>query len=365
MTQPMGVNLVGSMPTCIQSTEEALTKCISTLPNRLLTIPDGETGNRSMFTMWLVNVFPKEALGLMHNNFQPLENPAPREFSLGDIGPVKYDKVAVESYKKFCEVRGKGIIPKGVRFQVAIPGPVEACMTHVDPAYQAQVEPLYRKRLLECLRNLQDKIPAEDLAIQFDLPSAMAFTDYDNDRIRQPFFKPFFQPVWENLHSRIEEISLAVDKNVWLGYHLCYGDIDHKHYLDPEDSTDLVAFANEITRRVAPKHPIQWFHMPVPKDRTDGEYFEPMKRLNIGDAKLFLGVVHAHDELGTKQRIKTAKTVCPEFGIATECGLGRTPNEDLDSILEISKNLSAPTHEAGPHGFEPMVSGGRANLMKV
>ena len=335
------------------------------LPNRLMTVPDGETGTRAMFTMWLENCFPKEILGLMHNNFQPLENPPPREITLDDIGPTKYDKVAIDSYKTFTKLREKGVIPKGVRFQVCIPGSVDACMTHVDHAYVAQVEPLYRKRLLESLKNLQDKIPAEDLAIQFDLPFACAFTDWNNGRIRIPFFKPYFDSVWENIHSRIEEISLAVDKNVWLGYHLCYGDIDHRHYLDPEDTKDLVDIANEITRRVEPKHAIKWFHMPVPKGRTDAAYFEPMKKLDVGDAKLFLGLVHAHDESGTRQRIKTAKTVCPEFGIATECGLGRTASEDLDSILEISKNLSSPLHEHGSHAFESMKIGARKNPIKV
>lgn len=342
MGQPVGVNLVGSMPTCVQSVEETMIKCASALPGRLLTIPDGEVGIRSQFVMWQSQGFPKEVLGMLHNNFQPIENPPPRELSLEDIGPTKYDEVAIESYKTFRRLREQGLVPKGVRFQVSIPGSVEVCMANVDFAYIAQVEPLYRKRLLESLRNLQDSVPAEDLAIQFDLPYALAFTDWDRGRLRNPFFKPYFESASEKLHDIIEEISSAVDKDVWLGYHLCYGDINHQHYLEPEDSNDLINVANRITKYMAPKHAIKWFHMPVPKNRTDVEYFEPMKKLNIGDAKLFLGLVHAHDQSGTEQRIKTAQAVCPEFGIATECGLGRTPEEDFDSILEISKSLSAP-----------------------
>ena len=343
MGHPVGVNLIGSMPTCIQSAEAAMTKCSSTLPNRLLTIPDGETGVRSQFVMWQSQVFPKEILGMLYHNFQPLENPPPRQFSLDDIGPTKYDETAIESYKTFCDLREKGIISQGVRFQVSIPGSVEACMANVDFAYIAQVEPLYRKRLIESLRRLQDSIPAEDLAIQFDLPYALAFADWDSGRLRHPLFKPFFESASHKIYDIIEEISMTIDRDVWLGYHLCYGDINHKHYLEPTDMNDLVNGAHEIAKRIAPKHAIKWFHMPVPKDRTDAEYFEPMKKLNIGDAKLFLGLVHAHDEAGTEQRIKVAQAVCPEFGIATECGLGRTPNEDLESILEISQKLSAPT----------------------
>ncbi|KAF2233327.1 hypothetical protein EV356DRAFT_448418 [Viridothelium virens] len=342
MAQPIGVNLVGSMPTSIQSSEEAFIKCTSVLSDRLLSIPDGETGARSLFTVWQAQSFPKDIYGILHNNWQSLENPPARRFTLDDVGPTRYDDVAIESYKTFCDLREKGAIPPGVRFQVAIPSSVDACATHVDHAYIAQVEPLYRKRLLQSLRNLQDHIPAQDLAIQFDLPFALAYTDWERGRHQIPFFKPWFEPVREGLMQRIEELSDAVDKEVWLAYHLCYGDINHKHYLDPEDSKDLVTWANDITQRIAPKHAIQWFHMPVPKDRTDYAYFEPLKQLRIGYARLFLGVVHAHDEAGTEQRIKSAQKVCTDFGIATECGLGRTPNEDLESILEISKKLSAP-----------------------
>ena len=66
-----------------------------------------------------------------------------------------------------------------------------------------------------------------------------------------------------------------------------------------------------------------------------------MKNLDIGDAKLFLGLIHAHDEKGTEQRMKTAEAIFSRpYGIATECGMGRTSLEDVNSIFTIAMNVT-------------------------
>ena len=84
--------------------------------------------------------------------------------------------------------------------------------------------------------------------------------------------------------------------------------------------------------------------MPVPKSRTDKEYFEPLRDLSssLGDTELVLGLVHFDDLEGTKARIAAAGNVVKAFGIATECGLGRTPPEQLDNIFDISVAVSQP-----------------------
>jgi Fe2+ or Zn2+ uptake regulation protein len=69
-----------------------------------------------------------------------------------------------------------------------------------------------------------------------------------------------------------------------------------------------------------------------------------LKNLDIGhDRRLYLGLVHAHDLEGTKRRIEIARSVIQhDFGVATECGLGRTPREDVDSIFQILKEITVP-----------------------
>lgn len=131
----------------------------------------------------------------------------------------------------------------------------------------------------------------------------------------------------------------AVDKDVDVGVHLCYGDHRHKHFTEPMDMGLMVDVALAVIKGA--KRQLNWVHMPVPKSRTDEAYFSPLKRLvlELGTTTLFLGLVHAGDEKGTRERMKTAEKFVRDFGVATECGMGRTPPGDLDSILEISARV--------------------------
>jgi hypothetical protein len=82
--------------------------------------------------------------------------------------------------------------------------------------------------------------------------------------------------------------------------------------------------------------------MPVPKDRTDGQYFKPLQHLKLHGTELVLGLVHNNDLDGTKSRIQAAVQSVDSFSIATECGMGRTPPERLENILSILADLSIP-----------------------
>lgn len=88
-------------------------------------------------------------------------------------------------------------------------------------------------------------------------------------------------------------------------------------------------------------HTIEWIDLAVPKSRDDREYFAPLARLDIGTgAKLYLGLVYFNDEEGTRRRNRTAQVVAKDFGVATECGIGRTPADQLPNILQISRDVT-------------------------
>ncbi|MCJ1291654.1 hypothetical protein MMC34_003199 [Xylographa carneopallida] len=340
MAPPTSVHLVGSVP--FSSAEEVFTKSIQALPGRLHTIPDGETGPRHYFAMWQSFVFPPQVLGPFHRNGQLLAS-TDFECTLDDIKPTKYDEKAIESYQTFCKLRVQGLIPRGVRFQVSLPTPISVAAGHVDFAYRERVEPLYMERLIQDIRRLQDAIPAHDLAIQIDAPLEFAYLEYERGRLQDDIYKPYFCSVKEGILERISQLSTAVDHDVQLGYHLCYGDHFHKHFIEPEDTGLLVEIATGILQRVGSRHSVRWFHFPVPKDRSDEAYFAPLKGLDLGDTKLILGLVHPHDQEGTEKRLKAAQASYPLlFGVATECGMGRTPLMDVESIYTIARNVTSP-----------------------
>jgi hypothetical protein len=128
---------------------------------------------------------------------------------------------------------------------------------------------------------------------------------------------------------------------VELGYHFCYGDNNHKHSLEPRDMSVMVDLANAL---IAALHrPVDFMHMPVPRDRADDAYFAPLAQLAIPPStELYLGLVHFTDgEAGTRRRIAAASKVRTDFGIGTECGFGRRPSETIVPLLELHKKVAS------------------------
>ena len=128
------------------------------------------------------------------------------------------------------------------------------------------------------------------------------------------------------------EIGEGVPAGVELGYHLCYGSPADEHVVQPKDMGIMVEMANAISSRV--KRPIQFFHMPVPKSRTDDGYFAPLENLGLGPhTALYLGLIHHNDAQGDAARLIAAGRYARIDGVATECGMARGDPARLPSLL--------------------------------
>ena len=79
--------------------------------------------------------------------------------------------------------------------------------------------------------------------------------------------------------------------------------------------------------------------MPVPGLSADPAFYAPLNDLALGDTELYLGLVHFKDGLeGSQSRIAAARQAIPkdwQFGVSTECGMGRFPAVQLDKLLRI------------------------------
>ncbi|KAL8742271.1 MAG: hypothetical protein Q9190_005223 [Brigantiaea leucoxantha] len=333
------VHFIGSV--CLPDTTATFRRLSNSLPGRLRRLPDGEPGKRRNFVVFQRDIFNESPF--VQAPFPPgSSETSPSLEPTTESPPIKllpleYDDFALASYGEFSKLRAEGIIPQGVRFQVSLPTPVNVLGNLVKPAWMARVEPLYEDALLTILRNIQDNIPAHDLAIQWDMASEFAYLE---GAASSP---AWFSPVKEGLVQRVLKCAAAVDRDVSLGFHLCYGDLGHKHFVEPKDTALLVEFANMLSKGV--QRPVDWFHMPVPKSRLDLDYFSPLKGLQIKDAELFLGLLHPRDEKDTRSRIDAASRFVTTFGLATECGLGRSSEADLDSILDIASKVKGPRRE--------------------
>jgi len=96
---------------------------------------------------------------------------------------------------------------------------------------------------------------------------------------------------------------------------------------------NLVDIANGIVNAVS--RPVQYIHMPVPKDRNDDDYFKPLQGLRLPDATaLYLGLIHVGDSAASAGKLKTAQKYATVSGIAAECGLGRGDPTKFETILD-------------------------------
>ncbi len=332
------VLLLGSSP--LDSTESFLTTASSVLAQRLHRIPDGETGVRSNFIAWQHPTLPIEIIQPRWGGHPSAESRA-KIYKLEDIKHTGYDDQAIASYAIFRKLKAEGKIPPSIRFQVCLPTPLCVVRGFVeDDGVCAQVDPLYEQRILQAVRNIQDRIPTSELSIQWDLPTEIAMLEHELGNTDDRYWKPYFSPVKAGILQRLVRLAAEVSPDAEMGYHLCYGDFGHEHFVRPSTMSLLVDLANAIVKEVSPIHRIAYFHMPVPKDRKDEGYFSPLRDLDLYGAKLFLGVVHAHDEHGTRERLDAARAFYPAIaGVSTECGMGRTPKEDVGSILEICASV--------------------------
>ena len=340
--QPRGVHLVGSIP--LADAEDVFRAATVILGERLRRIPDGETGERINWIGWqarfigsnphfdLMPPNPDDYAPLPHFKLRsPLSS---NEITFERLG---YADAAKASYAVFSQLKQAGLIPAGTCFQVSLPTPLAPVLAFITHSDQAEVGPAYEVAMLAELDQIAAAIPHHELAIQWDV--AVEFG------ILESATPAAFEDVKKIVVERLIRLADLVPEDVELGYHLCYGDAGHKHFIEPADASKLVEVANAISAGLRRK--INWIHMPVPRNRTDDAYFAPLRRLTLHpETELYLGLVHFTDGVeGTRRRIAAAQKVVTDFGVATECGMGRRNAETIPELLRIHSEVAAPVEE--------------------
>lgn len=357
MAQVKGCHLVGSVP--LSNTESVFKQCTAGLPHRLKRLPDGETGSRIAFTYFQSFIFqssPDIMTQFVYNT--PVDSRT--DFTLQQLdegieklkkaGPLEtgYDEKAIESFHVFKKLRDEQVIPKATRFQVSVPTFANVLAPFVQKMFQPQVEPVYEEALFRAMRKIQDSIPHQDLAIQIDLAVDTAYWE------GVEMFKPWFgdgnvEEVRSYIVDYVVRMIDQVDKDVEVGLHNCYGDMQHRHWLEPKSLRAVVDRALRVFDKSS--HNINFFHCPVAKSAIDNleEYFAPLRELvpmlKEHGTDLYLGLIHYDDMAATRKMMEAAQKVLDgkyEFGVATECGWGRTSPDEIEDIMKMSRDVSQP-----------------------
>ena len=344
-----GAHLVGSVN--FPDAETTIRAAAEILGDRLKRIPDGEVGERFHWIAFQPDRLAAspdiERIGAEPILMKGLDLRGVRVRDGVDIASLRlpslgYADSALESWEVFRRLRDKGVVPAGTRFQVSLPTPAAVVGAFFPEDQRAAVEPVYAAALYGELDRILAGIPHDSLAVQWDTAVEFAFIEgagYE-DRFGGAY-RPWFSDVWAGVIDRAVEQAQHVPDAVDVGYHLCYGDAGEAHFYEPVDTGNLVRFANELL--AAAPRPVQWIHLPVPISRDDDAYYAPLDGLAAHDGtEIFLGLVHREDgPEGAQRRIAAAVDHLADFGVATECGMGRAPEEQTPSLLETHRSVSA------------------------
>jgi hypothetical protein len=303
----------------------------SVLGERVHRLPDGELGRP-----WIacqIPVFEKhpgfESVEPDPNDprrapkFRVRKGVSPRELQFDNLG---YADWALASYELLTRLQSEGHVRRDVSFQVCIPSPMAVLQAYVPMYDTAAVEPSYEGALLHEIDRIAAAIPNDHLSIQFDCTDVLMW-----EGVRPTYYVEPAREIIEHMVRWGDHVPAGVE----LGYHLCYGDFGHRHAVEPADMAKMVDLANGVAGGI--RRSIGWLHMPVPRNRTDDAYFAPLRDLRLPpETRLYLGLIHNTDGIeGARKRLAAASKVVPDFGVATECGLGRRPPETMLDLLHL------------------------------
>jgi len=135
------------------------------------------------------------------------------------------------------------------------------------------------------------------------------------------------------------------------GLHMCYGDYGHQHFMQPESLALQVRVLNAVTAAAA--RPVSFVSFTVPQYQREESYFAPLTGLAADpgtELNFALVPYHPADQApGTTEDqvrlIDAALTASPggrrDWGICTECGMGRANRDDIPALLDLHRQLIA------------------------
>jgi hypothetical protein len=330
------LHFVGSIP--LESGEEVFRRLSGEVGAFLRRLPDGETGERLKWIRFQqamldehpaievdatepplpVNQSDGTVLRMIERvRLKPGVNPDDVAFDTG------YDRAALSSFGTFRRLREDGTIPQGIRFQFALPTPMATGLMYVSPNGREDYLRCYERALLAALGNIVSNIPHAELSVQFDVcQEVLLFENYFPER--DPDYK-------EATFRQFGRLAAAVPDGVELGFHLCYGSPGDQPLIVLRDAQVLVELMNGIGAFV--KRRVDFIHIPVPKDARDA-FFAPLRAwVQPPGTQLYLGLLQHDDAAGDQARITAARRVVRNFGVAAECGFGRTDPARVPRLL--------------------------------
>jgi hypothetical protein len=331
------VHFVGSIP--LPDSETVFRTLSAAVGPHLIRVPDGETGIRKTWIRFLQDVLAQNPAIEIASDVPPFKfvqwdgkvvreiprlrlkpgaKPDPAAFQTG------YADMAIQSWAVFERLQKAGIIPAGVKFQICIPTPIAPTYNNMVPGDRAALLPPLTQHFLGEVAKIAKTLPNDRIALQWDVCQEVLAWEgyYDKGPVD-------FRTETIDVLTKIGE---AVPAGIELGYHLCYGSPADEHLVQPKDAGIMVEMTNAVAAGV--RRALQFFHLPVPKGRTDDAYYVPLEKLKLHpETELYLGLIHHNDAAGDAARLAAGRRHARIDGIGTECGMARGDPARLPALL--------------------------------
>jgi hypothetical protein len=245
-----------------------------------------------------------------------------------------YGRVAVDSYATFRRLRADGVIPSDVRFQVSLPSPHSAIDPFFDdPDQWPEAHSAYLDGIAREIAKILATAPPTDLVFQWDCANEIVDLGMGGANAMKWWPKLAVEEKFERHASQLDTLGDQIPDGALLGFHWCYGTWGGWPAVAMDDLDVCVRLSNEAVRRTS-RH-VDYVHMPV-LQQPASSFFAPLGDLDVGDTRIFLGVVHHGDRIEDfRRRRDLARAYLPEFGIAGVCGYGREDPDRVRDILDL------------------------------
>lgn len=358
------VLLVGSIarPEDEWSVEDVLRHSAHALSGHVSMLPDGEIGDRSQWITYIARHAYHGNPDLVTLSRHTYEDWKPRHYDdqwrfgvregadVVHLPKVGYADEAKRSYEIFRRLRDDGIIGEGVRFLVAYPLTESAVRAFFGTGREFEIVwRAYNDAVRREIAELAVAIPHEDLAIQWDMARETAAVEgiefnFSNSELQSLPADPL-----DRFCEALSDLSRHIPHDVWLGLHVCYGSLQHREGESPDSAhyvpmRDLGVAVEMLNRGVvACGRRLDYVHMPVQLSELTDAFYAPLERLDVGDARVYIGLTDPSDGLqGALKRVDLARRHCPSFGVSTPCGWGRRPlSQKPDDLLALNREVAA------------------------
>jgi hypothetical protein len=350
---PSSVHFNGSVN--LPDAETVMREISSRIPAGVRRMTDGETGERGYWIHYQIHKFEQMpefevvATGWAYETKDDAPEMPQLRLAAGasanaitwpDLG---YAEEYAKSFQTFDRLQGEGTIPAGVRFQMQYPTPIASVAGTFAPEDLPAIAASYERALFADLDTVLARLPHDRCAVQWDV--AVEFG------LLEGAFGPGSAMPLDQVAPGLVRCLDRVPADVPVGMHLCYGDYGHQHFKQPESVQMQVDLVNAVV--AAAGRTLSWASFTVPQGRSDAGYFAPLRDLAVGpETELYFALVPYHPDdqaAGTTaeqvEQVDAALSESPagrrEWGVCTECGMGRVAAGDVPRLLDLHHEILA------------------------